>query len=190
MASTGAAQRDGALTLEAMAGTKVDALSDSANGGFDRTLIASRLVEAYLRQFFDFGVFHADPHPGNLLINAPGRITLIDFGQVGLINDELADQLLVLLLSFVYQESALAVDVLGEMGALGSETDNAQLQRAIRVLDNKYYGQPLNRVDPTELFQESNELFHGQDACSADVDAAEESDVGVQGGCPRVGSRM
>ena len=147
------------LTLEAMTGAKVDALSDAANGRFDRKLIASRLVEAYLRQFFEFGVFHADPHPGNLLINAPGRITLIDFGQVGLISDELADQLLVLLMAFVYQEPALAVDVLGEMGALGPATDNTQLQRAIRVLDNKYYGQPLNRVDPTELFQESTEIM-------------------------------
>lgn len=147
------------LTLEAMTGTKVDGLSEPPDGGFERKLIASRLVKAYLRQFFEFGVFHADPHPGNLLINAPARITLIDFGQVGLISDELADQLLVMLLAFVYQEPALAVDVLGEMGALGPETDNAQLQRAIRVLDNKYYGQPLHRVDPTELFHESTEIM-------------------------------
>ena len=147
------------LTLEAVTGTKVDTISHTTDSPFDTKRIAHRLVEAYLRQFFEFGVFHADPHPGNVLIHAPAQITLIDFGQIGIISDDLADQLLVVLLAFLYREPTLAVDVLDEMGALNADTDTAQLQRAIRILENKYHGQPLSRVDPTEVFHESTAIM-------------------------------
>lgn len=58
----------------------VDALEAA---GFDRAEIAHRLIEAFLHQIFDAGVFHADPHPGNILIEPDGTIVLIDLGAVG-----------------------------------------------------------------------------------------------------------
>ena len=51
--------------------------------GIDRAVLANRLIEAFLHQIFDVGVFHADPHPGNILIEPDGTIVLIDLGAVG-----------------------------------------------------------------------------------------------------------
>jgi len=51
--------------------------------GADRASIADRLIEAFMHQIFDVGVFHADPHPGNILIEPDGTIVLIDLGAVG-----------------------------------------------------------------------------------------------------------
>ena len=51
--------------------------------GVDRASIADRLIEAFMHQIFDVGVFHADPHPGNILIEPDGTIVLIDLGAVG-----------------------------------------------------------------------------------------------------------
>ncbi len=51
--------------------------------GIDRAQLADRLIEAFLHQIFDVGVFHADPHPGNILIEPDGTIVLIDLGAVG-----------------------------------------------------------------------------------------------------------
>ena len=51
--------------------------------GVDRAVLANRLIEAFLHQIFDIGVFHDDPHPGNILIEPDGTIVLIDLGAVG-----------------------------------------------------------------------------------------------------------
>lgn len=54
-----------------------------ASFGLDRKALADRLVEAFMHQIFDIGVFHADPHPGNILVEPDGTIVLIDLGAVG-----------------------------------------------------------------------------------------------------------
>ena len=70
------------LTMERLPGIKVSKLVESP-GAFDRDRIARRGADAILRQIFDFGFFHADPHPGNVLILPDDVVGLIDLGQVG-----------------------------------------------------------------------------------------------------------
>ena len=53
------------------------------SAGLDRSDVAERLIDAFLHQIFDVGVFHADPHPGNILLEPDGTIVLIDLGAVG-----------------------------------------------------------------------------------------------------------
>ncbi|MCP4593959.1 MAG: AarF/ABC1/UbiB kinase family protein [bacterium] len=147
------------LTLERVAGRNLDTVLRSGDADLDRKLLADRLANAYLKQFFEMGVFHADPHAGNILITPPARIALIDFGQVGTISDELAHQLTVLLFAGIGREIDLVVDTLGDMQTLGPQVDRTQLARALRRLLNKYYGLPLNRVDHRLFFSEVSEIF-------------------------------
>lgn len=147
------------LTLEKVAGRNVDAVVNDGARGIDRKLLADRLANAYLKQFFELGIFHADPHPGNILITPPANIALIDFGQVGLVSDELAHQLTVLLVAGVGREVDLVVDTLGDMRAFGPDVDRVQLGRAMRRLLEKYYGLPLNRVDYRKFFSEISNVF-------------------------------
>ena len=129
----------------------------------DRPLLARRLVNAYLKQFFDMRLFHADPHPGNMLVRPPARIGLIDFGQVGVISDELAGQLVVVLMGMIYRETHVVAEVLADLGCLGPETDPAAVARSMRLMLDKYHGRPLKRMDLVTVFHEITEILRSHD---------------------------
>jgi ubiquinone biosynthesis protein len=78
------------LTLERIIGIKVDDVAALDSAGINREELASRAAELAYAMIFEDGFFHADPHPGNLFIEAGGRIGLIDFGMVGEVDDRLA----------------------------------------------------------------------------------------------------
>ena len=151
------------LTLERVAGRNVEAVVRDGDPRIDRKLLAVRLTDAYLKQFFELGLFHADPHPGNILVSAPADVALIDFGQVGTVSDELAHHLVVLMVAGLGREIDLVVDTLAELHALGPGVDRAQLARALRRLFDKYYGLPLGRVDARKFFSEISDVFRQHD---------------------------
>ncbi|MDJ0645615.1 MAG: AarF/ABC1/UbiB kinase family protein [Flavobacteriaceae bacterium] len=71
------------LALEFMSGIKIDRIKKLEQKGFDTKIIAERLAKSYFRQIFRYGFFHADPHPGNLLVLPNGHICYLDFGMMG-----------------------------------------------------------------------------------------------------------
>ncbi len=71
------------LVMEFLAGTRIDALdAEIARGHVNHTVLVETLIETYARMMLRDGIFHADPHPGNLLVDAQGRLILLDFGMV------------------------------------------------------------------------------------------------------------
>jgi ubiquinone biosynthesis protein len=71
------------ITIEFVSGCKVTDITMLKSWGLDPHKIAKNGLDIYLKQIFDYGIFHADPHPGNILIRPNGAIALIDFGMVG-----------------------------------------------------------------------------------------------------------
>lgn len=71
------------LTLEFVNGTKVSNYDKLLEVGHDRKKIAEKLATSYIKQIFEYGFFHADLHPGNILVMASGDICLLDFGLMG-----------------------------------------------------------------------------------------------------------
>lgn len=153
----------GVLTLEVVKGRNIAAALADGEPGLERKLLAARLADVYLKQFFEVGTFHADPHPGNILVRPPAELSLIDFGQVGLVGDELAGQLVGILVAAIYRETDLIVAILADMNALGPKTDVRQLARDLRILEDKYYGQPLKRWDLVAIFQEATAVMRRHD---------------------------
>lgn len=147
------------LTMEALAGANVDMLMSGASPGVDAPAVARRLADAYFRQFFELGTFQADPHPGNILIEPPARVGLIDFGQVGVITDELMTQFVVMVYAGVYKEPEIIVDTLADMGAFDADTDPHRMERDVRSLLDKYYGLPIKRVDLGVLLEEFSDVM-------------------------------
>ncbi len=146
------------LTLLAVEGVNIDQAIRSNGRTLDRKKLALRLAELYLKQFFELRTFHADPHAGNILVNPPDRIGLIDFGQIGVISDELAGHLLILMLGTVNQDPEIIADALTEMGASTKGTNRRQLTRDVQSLLSKYVGQPMSRVSMTAVFTEFAEV--------------------------------
>lgn len=71
------------LALEFISGIKIDKINELIAKEFDTKVIARRLAISYFKQIFEYGFFHADPHPGNLLVVPNGHICYLDFGMMG-----------------------------------------------------------------------------------------------------------
>jgi ubiquinone biosynthesis protein len=147
------------LTLDWLEGTSLKILLARGDERVDRKVLADRLARAFVRQFFELGIFHADPHPGNLLITPPATIGLIDFGLTGQIDEEMLGQLVVALTAALNREGDVLVEILADMNALTDETDHRQLRREFMELVDKYYGLPLHRFDLQTLFYEITGLI-------------------------------
>ncbi len=149
-----------ALTLEYMDGVHLkDALADTGggattNGAVNRKELARNLSECFLKQFFELGFFHADPHPGNLLVRPPADIVLFDFGMIGRIDDELVGRLVISIVAIVKKEIDVLIDVMADLGAIGRHTDRLALAGDLRQMLEKYYGLPLHRLDLVVIFRE------------------------------------
>lgn len=151
------------LTLTALEGENIDTAMRADGEPLDRKTLATRLADVYLKQFFEVGTFHADPHPGNILVRPPARLGLIDFGQFGVVSDELAGHLLVMALGAVNRDVRLVADALVEMGAAGPTTHRTELVRDVQLLLNKYYGQPMSRLKISSIFAEAAEAVRRHD---------------------------
>jgi predicted unusual protein kinase regulating ubiquinone biosynthesis (AarF/ABC1/UbiB family) len=77
------------LTTEFVDGAKVIDFAAIESMGLDRRTVAERVVSAYCRMIFVDGVYHADPHPGNLFVAPDGAIVFVDFGAVGEMSDDM-----------------------------------------------------------------------------------------------------
>ncbi|HOI54138.1 MAG TPA: AarF/ABC1/UbiB kinase family protein [Phycisphaerae bacterium] len=142
------------LTLEQLSGTTVSPTTDYGAAGLDRKLLATHLLDAFFHQFFEMGIFHADPHPGNLLAQAPGRWGIIDFGQVGRLDPSMRSRLAICLVSAVNRELDLVIDILDDLGALPEEIDYSRLRNDLGNLLDKYYGTPIKRINIASVFEE------------------------------------
>ncbi|MCK5207123.1 MAG: AarF/ABC1/UbiB kinase family protein, partial [Cyclobacteriaceae bacterium] len=71
------------LTIEFISGCKVNDITILKSWGIRPADVAKKGMDIYLKQIFEVGIFHADPHPGNILVKPNGKIALIDFGMVG-----------------------------------------------------------------------------------------------------------
>lgn len=154
------------LTLQRLGGVNTERIVNGTMKGdvsIDKSLAAKRLVDAYLRQVFELGFFNADPHPGNILIESPATVGLIDFGQTGNISDEMMTQLVVMAYAAVAREVDVVVDSLADLGALGPNTDRRNLTRALQLVLDKYYGLPLKRLDLTTLLTEFTDVVRRHD---------------------------
>jgi ubiquinone biosynthesis protein len=99
------------LTMEYIEGKKITELSPLAKLDIDGGALAEELFRAYLQQVLVDGVFHADPHPGNIFLTTDCRIALLDLGMVGYTTPAMQEHLLKLLLAVSEGESDEAAEI-------------------------------------------------------------------------------
>ncbi len=127
------------LTMEYVDGAKLDELSPLVRTELDGRALADQLFEAYLVQVLLDGLFHADPHPGNLLVTRDGRLALVDLGMVGHVAPALQERLLKLLAAISEGRADQAADLMLAMSAVGPDGDRERFHREIsrRVLHHR-----------------------------------------------------
>lgn len=127
------------LTLEYLAGIKISNVEELQKNGYDLKKIARSGATIFLKQVFEHGFFHADPHPGNLYILPDNVICIFDFGMVGRLDDDLKHQLTELLLSILRRDVDHIISQLIYSGELVDESNLKSFKRDLCEFIDDYY---------------------------------------------------
>lgn len=134
------------LVLEYIEGIKISHHEALEAAGVDRKRIAKIVVDAMLKQIFEDGFFHGDPHPGNLAVLSPGQVVFMDFGQVGRIDEWLRERFSDLIIALINQNVNAIVRSLLKIGIVSREIDLQALKKDVSRLKGKYYGVPMSQI--------------------------------------------
>jgi predicted unusual protein kinase regulating ubiquinone biosynthesis (AarF/ABC1/UbiB family) len=107
------------LTTELVEATKVTDLEALERCGIDRPALAQRILTAYCQMIFVDGVYHADPHPGNILVRGDGSIVFVDFGAIGELSRDMKEGIPQFLEGVIKRESSRITGALRRMGFVG-----------------------------------------------------------------------
>lgn len=142
------------LTIERVGGIKIAEVEALDEAGIDRHTVAENAVGLMLREVFEFGFFHADPHPGNFFVRPDGSIALIDFGMVGRLDDRLQETLLRVGLAVARQDARRLADEFYALGVAEGRTKQAMLQRDLDHFLGRYAGRPIKEMAATQVTNE------------------------------------
>ncbi|MCL5998099.1 MAG: AarF/UbiB family protein, partial [Chloroflexi bacterium] len=143
-----------ALTMERVSGIKIADVAMLDVASIDRRKVAENAVHLMMREVFEFGFFHADPHPGNFFVQPDGSIALIDFGMVGRLDERLQDTLTRMGLAIVRQDAEQLADDLYTLGVAGGRAKRAALQRDLGHLLDQYAGRPIQDLAAAQVTNE------------------------------------
>ena len=142
------------LTLEYLEGQKVYAAERSGVSG---ELIAKRAIEIIVQQIFEDGFFHADPHPGNIIIlgseGAP-VIGMVDVGMVGRLSPKMRDRVVDLVLAAVREDYRGLADALWAIGRPTRKVDRDAYDAEVAALAGRYLGKRLKEIDLGALIRD------------------------------------
>jgi ubiquinone biosynthesis protein len=134
------------LTMDFVKGRKITDLSPLARIDLDNRELAEDLCKAYLDQILIDGFFHADPHPGNLLVTDDGRLALLDLGMVARIDPAMQEQLLKLLLAVSAGQGQEAAQATLQIGTPLADLDEARYRREVADLVGSYQNVAGSRI--------------------------------------------
>lgn len=142
------------LTMEFVPGRKVTDLGPLARLELEGTELADQLFKAYLDQILVEGFFHADPHPGNVLLTEDGRLALIDVGMVARVSKPMRSQLVKLLLALSDGNGRAAADATVSLGRLLEDFDGEGFCSAASDLVERSHGLSLDQLDAGSMVME------------------------------------
>ncbi|MCK4422003.1 hypothetical protein KAW48_09415 [candidate division WOR-3 bacterium] len=146
------------LTLEYIEQIKITDIDLLEKAGLSRRELIQRGVDFIFRQVFEHGFFHADPHPGNILVTMDGKIVLLDFGLTGRLDDEIIDRLSQLMIAGVNKDVDMIIDVFEELGVVKEEQDMRELKSDLRIFIDKYYGVSLEGIEMRDIIDDTFEI--------------------------------
>jgi ubiquinone biosynthesis protein len=135
------------LTMEFVPGRKVTDIGPLGQLEIDGAGLADELFRVYLRQVLVDGIFHADPHPGNVLVTDDGRLVLLDIGMVARIAPDYREKLLKLLLALADARPDEVVRAARTMGTELPDYDQATFQRAVAHVVGRAANASLAELD-------------------------------------------
>ena len=149
------------LTMEHIPGIKMDRVDDIIAHGMDPKDIAMIGLRSFSRQLMEFGLFHADPHSGNTIVMLDGRVSLVDFGITGYLDDETMHQIAYLLLGYAEHDYDMVMDALLDAGLIDEETmDLKSFRRDLKDMSESFYGRSLQTISVRDVYDQIIQLIY------------------------------
>ncbi len=135
------------LTMDYVTGKKITALSPLALIDVDGHELAEELFHAYLKQILIDGIFHADPHPGNIFLTDDGHVALIDLGMVGRVTPQAQENILQMLLAISEGRGDEAAQLTIKLGEPKESFEQEKFRRQVAGLVTQHQGSNVQEID-------------------------------------------
>ena len=143
------------LVMDEVIGIKVDELEHRAvNGRTDRQHLARIAVDMTFKQIFEYGYFHADPHPGNFVITRDDSLGIMDFGMFGYLDNRYREAFLVFTYEFIRGNTEGMMDALWNLGVTGTQAQRPMLRRDLDHLLFKFRETSLAEIAAGDMLSE------------------------------------
>jgi ubiquinone biosynthesis protein len=148
------------LTLEFLDGIQLADLDLDAWTMEQRRKLAYVIAQAWLTMIFRHGLFHGDPHPANILVLAPERIALVDFGLAGKLTDTDLSRLTRLFIDAAHENIEVLPKRLADLGVRYPKEKEEEFVSELHTIYSRYYGSSLNDIDPLQVIREAFGLIY------------------------------
>ncbi|MGA1865142.1 MAG: ABC1 kinase family protein [bacterium] len=146
------------LILQKISGVRINDLEEIDARGWDRKLLARNGCHIFLKQFLEFGLFHGDPHPGNLFVVDDGVLGLMDFGIVGRLNEEVMESCAQIFFAYMTKDYDRLIEEYLNLGFVTDNIDLRAFKRDFIDLTEIYYDRPLKHISVSEIFSKTLEM--------------------------------
>lgn len=134
--------------------------SRSNDSSSTKDRLAEKLADVYLAMIFDEGLFHADPHPGNLIVASDGRLGILDFGMVGRIDENLRESIEEMLIAISQSDQYRLTRLIRRIGDAPLDLDESLLAIDVAEFIGTFGRQRLGEFDMTGAINSLSELLH------------------------------
>ncbi|WP_181686946.1 ABC1 kinase family protein [Halorhabdus salina] len=148
------------LTMEYIEGTKISDVAELDRRGVDRTALAENLERAYFQMIVEDGVYHADPHPGNLAVQDDGTLVFYDFGMSGRVDAYLQDRIIDFYMAVADQDIDAILDALIAMGTLSPEADRQVMAEVMELAIADARGEDIEQYRVQQIIQKVEDTIY------------------------------
>ncbi|MFW5983644.1 MAG: ABC1 kinase family protein [Halobacteria archaeon] len=148
---------DRVITMEYVDGTKITDVEGLRAKGIDPSRVVGDLQRAYIQMILEDGVFHADPHPGNLAVTPDGRVVFYDFGIIGRVSDETRNGIFDFYVAISRNDVDNMINSFIDMGALDPEVDREIARRMFRIMLDNVRGREIDEERVEDMIDELQE---------------------------------
>ena len=148
------------LTMEFIDGVEVTDTKGIEGAQIDLDLVARRGADLYMQMIFTNGFYHADPHPGNIVLMPGNVIGLIDFGMVGRLEERLREDIEEMLMALVNQDVSMLTSLICRVGAVPSDLDINGLENDVADFVGHYSRQSMGEFRVGQALNDMSEVIH------------------------------
>lgn len=151
------------ITMERVYGIKINDLAALDQANINRRGVAENLMHFALRQVFEFGLFHADPHSGNFFVQPDGSLAVMDFGMVGRLNPNTKKTFLSIAMAIQRGDTTLLADEFLSAGIYNRGVDRRALVRDLDRLFERFSSGSLSEISGVQVFTDTMSIIlrHG-----------------------------